>query len=227
MLSVAGKLGEKKSKNKKKTELISLDDLEFRNLCFSFSRDSMTQPGLRPTWGGHNYPWAGEGESKWTPGHGWLSHKNTWLPDHVHSRSWPSLWPPAFPSFPLQGLWLPVPEEVPFQRVPHLFPSPASSHLASPLPNPLTQGNGDLMTFTPRLETPFFSPKDFYKPSTETFQKPSNFCPYDCFHFVPHGRAGLVPSLHWQSDSCAPRLPLITNILKRYHYKAQVSSIPS
>lgn len=155
------KTGGKKNQKIKKPESISLDDLEFRNLCFSFSRDSMTQPGLRPTWGGHNYPWAGEGESKWTPGQGWLSHKNTWLLDHVHSHSWPRLWPPAFPSFLLQGLWLPVPEEVPFQRVPHLFPSPASSHLASPLPNPLTQGNGDLMTFTPMLETPFFSPKTF------------------------------------------------------------------
>lgn len=172
----------------------------------------MTQPGLGPTWGGHIYPWAEEEESKWTQGWGWLSHKNTWLLDHVDSRSWPRLWRPAFPSFPLQGLWLPVPEEVPFQPVPYLFPSPASSHLASPLPNPLTQGNGDLMTFTPMLETLFFFPKDFYKPSRETFQKPSNFCPFDCFHFVPHGRAGLVPSLRWQSDNCAPRLPLITSI---------------
>ena len=57
------KTGGKKSK-KQKPELISLEDLEFRNLCLSFSRDSMTQPGLGPTWGGHIYPWAEEGESK-------------------------------------------------------------------------------------------------------------------------------------------------------------------
>ena len=57
------KMGGGESKNKK-PELISVQDLEFRNLCLSFSRDSMTQPGLGPTWGGHGYPWAGGGESK-------------------------------------------------------------------------------------------------------------------------------------------------------------------
>ena len=214
MLSVAGKWGGGGGEKKKiKPELISVQDLEFRNLKFlTWFYDT--------AWSGTHLGWP-----QLSVGRGRREQVNTRTRMAVtqeHLAPGPCLLPIlawfvaaclSFISSPGSLASCAWGSSFPACSTFISFPCILTLGLSSAKPsNTRKWWPGDIH---PNACGSFFSQRPL-----QTFQNPSNFCPSNCFHFVPRGVAGpcaFSTLTKWQP--CTQTAPDNKHLFKWYHYK--------